>query len=178
MTRHVALLYSVVLDQSRRVRGDDLTDIARAVGALPVRTVLSTGNLILDSDQDAGLLEKALERAILQRLGKRIPVFLCSAEDWCALVAANPFPEATRHDPSRVAVRILREDPAPAVLSRIAKAVAPGEAFAATDRALWLASPDLLSTSPLARAIGARWVGEGTFRNASALGKILAALDV
>ena len=178
MTRQVALLYSVVPDGTRRIRSEDLTAIAQAAGALPVRTVLSTGNLILETDQDPALLETALEQAILQRHGKPIPVFLRSAEDWRALVAANPFPEATRRDPSRVAVRILRQHPTPAILARIAGTVAPGEAFATTDRAIWLSSPDQLSTSPLARAIGARWAGEGTFRNASALGKILAALDV
>jgi uncharacterized protein (DUF1697 family) len=172
----VALLHSVVVTLGRRVRSADLIAVAKAAGAAPVRTVLSTGNLILDTEQDPAALETALEQAVLDLLGKPIPVFVRSETDWHALVAANPFPEATRQDPSRVAVRVMRREPTPAILERIRSAVGEGEAFAVTERALWLSTPDQLSTSALSRAVGARWAGEGTFRNASAIGKILAAL--
>jgi uncharacterized protein (DUF1697 family) len=175
--QQVALLYSVVLMAGRRVRSADLAAVAKAAGASPVRTVLSTGNLVLESDQDPAEMEVALEQAVLELLGKPIPVFVRSESDWRELVAANPFPEATRQDPSRVAVRVMRRNPTPAILERITAAVGPGEAFAATEHALWLSTADQLSTSALIRAVGARWAGEGTFRNASAIGKIMAALE-
>lgn len=175
--RQVALLHSVVLSAGRRVRSADLIAVAIHAGASPVRTVLSTGNLILDADQNPAALEAGLEKAVLDLLGKPIPVFVRSESDWRKLVAANPLPEATRLDPSRVAVRIMRRNPTPAILDRITSAVGPGEAFAATERALWLSTPHQLSTSALSRAVGARWAGEGTFRNASAIGKITVALD-
>jgi uncharacterized protein (DUF1697 family) len=175
--RHVALLYSVVLTANRRVTGADLIRIAHAAGVEPRRTVLSTGNIIIEAEQPPAVLETALEHALLKLFGKPIPVFVRSAQDWRALVAANPFPEPTRRDPARVAVRIMREPPGPEIIARIAAAVGPGQKFVATDRALWLATPDQLSTTALSRAVSARWVGEGTLRNASALGKISAALD-
>jgi uncharacterized protein (DUF1697 family) len=175
--RHVALLYSVVLTAARRVRSAELIDIAKDAGAHPLRTVLSTGNIILDFDQTPAVLERALERSVLKLLGKPIPVFVRTASEWRALVAANPFPDATRFDASRVAVRVMRQQPTPEVISRVTTSIGPDEQFAATDRALWLTAPDQLSTTALSRAVAARWAGEGTLRSASALAKILAALD-
>ena len=175
--RQVALLYSVVLTAERRITSADLIAVANDVGAGPLRTVLSTGNLILSSDKAPATLESALEHSLLRLLGKPIPVFVRTAAEWRALVGANPFPEATRRDPSRVAVRVMRTAPTPAALARIAASAGPDQAFAATDRALWLATPEQLSTTPLSRAVGAGWAGEGTLRNASALAKIMAALD-
>jgi uncharacterized protein (DUF1697 family) len=175
--RQVALLYSVVLTAGRRVKSADLFEVVSDAGAEPRRSVLSTGNIILESDRMPALLEQDLERSLLKLLGKPIPVFVRTAAEWRALVAANPFPEATRRDPSRVAARLMRGDPSPAIRDRIAAAAGPGEAFAATDRALWLTTPDQLSTSALTRAVGANWAGAGTFRNASAVAKIMAALD-
>jgi len=175
--RQVALLYSVVLTAKRRITSADLISVANDAGAGPLRTVLSTGNLILSSDKAPATLESALEHSLLSLLGKPIPVFVRTAAEWRALVAANPFPEATRRDPSRVAVRVMRDAPTPTLVARIAAFADPDQAFAATDRALWLSTPEQLSTTPISRAVGAGWAGEGTLRNASALAKILAALD-
>jgi uncharacterized protein (DUF1697 family) len=175
--RHVALLYSVILTAARRVKSAELIDIANDAGVQVLSTVLSTGNLIVETDQPASALELTLERSLLKLLGKPIPIFVRRAPDWHVLVAANPFPDTTRRDPSRVAVRVMRRQPTPEVISRITASVGPDEHFAATDRALWLATPDQLSTTRLLRAVSANWVGEGTLRSASALAKITAALD-
>lgn len=177
MTRCVALLYTVVLTAGQRIRTVDLLEIGRQAGVRPLRTVLSTGNLIFDSDAGTDEAERALEAALLSAFGKPIPVFVRSAVDLGALVAANPFPDETATDPARVAVRIMRRNPAAPSLQRMIAACGPAERFAHRDRALWLATPDQLSSTALLRAVGAKWAGEGTFRSASALAKIIAALD-
>jgi uncharacterized protein (DUF1697 family) len=94
--RQVALLYSVVLTAGRRIKSADLFNVASDAGAEPRRSVLSTGNIILESDRMPAALELALERSVLKLLGKPIPVFVRTAAEWRALVVANPFPEATR----------------------------------------------------------------------------------
>ena len=169
----VALFYSVVLTKSRRITSADLMRIAEAAGVEAVATVLSTGNLLLRGGGDEVALEQRLEAATESLLGKAIPVFVRSAQEVRALIAANPFPD---ENPSRVAVRVLRHPASPASLDRIAARLRPGEYFAAQPRALWLATTTDLSASPLLTAVSARWVGQGTLRSASALGKIAAAL--
>lgn len=177
MIRWVVLLYSVVLNPTRRVTAQDLTTLAVGIGVLSIKTVLSTGNLILDDNSTEADLTARLEAAIAQDWGKAMPVLVRSAADWRALVAVNPFPEPSLRDPAKVAVRVMRHEPDPATLAKISQKTAADDQFAATPRALWLASAHPLGTSPLLRALSSAKVGIGTWRNASALTKIAAALD-
>jgi uncharacterized protein (DUF1697 family) len=174
---HVALLYTVVITPSRRVKRAELLEAATQAGLQDARTVLSTGNLIVQADRDEATITAALESALLAICGKRIAVFVRQAPAWRALIAANPFSAETVADPSRVAVRVMRAQPDGQTLARIAAKVSGDARFAATDRALWLATPTQMSDSPLLRAMGAGWAGAGTFRSATALAKITAALD-
>lgn len=176
MTRWVALLYSVVITPTRRLTSADLLAVAGAAGLANARTVLASGNLLFDATGSEAALEVRIAAAVGDVLGRPIPVFLRSAADLAALLAANPFPAETAADATRVAVRVMRALPAPPVLERIAAAAGPGERFTAGDRAIWVATAGLPSASRLARAAGATWAGEGTFRNASAIARIAAAL--
>jgi hypothetical protein len=76
-----------------------------------------------------------------------------------------------------VAGRVLRSLPPPALVDRIAARALPGDGMALRGRSLWIACPEQMSASPLFRAASADWGGEGTFRNASAIQGIAAALD-
>jgi uncharacterized protein (DUF1697 family) len=175
---HVGLLYSVILSQTQRVTKAQLHDLARHAKSGFVATVLSTGNLILQDDDDPADLEKRLEAATLPVLGKSIAVFVRDDREFRALVDANPLPQETLANPARVGVRLLRESPAQEALDRITAKMRPGERFVAQDRALWLATPDDLSKSPLLAAVNAPWVGEGTLRSASAMAKIAALAEL
>ncbi len=176
MTEWVALLYSVVLTPVRRVKSSDLLELAEVLSLGPAKTVLSTGNLIFQASGVEAELSRRIEGQIAEAWGKPISVLIRSAEDLRRLLAANPFPTQTALDPAKVAVRVMR-DPLPADLNtRMSEICSQEEAFALQDRALWIMSQDQLSLSPLARVAGSSKPGIGTFRNASALAKIVAAL--
>ena len=175
--RHVALLYSVILTPERRIKSAELVEVANRAGLLALRTVLSTGNLVIESGLSEAAIEAALERSIVAQFGKAVPVFVRAAANWLALAGDNPFPDESLRNPACVAVRVMRRQPAPVVVDRISAFAQPGHRFAVRDRALWIASVDQLSTSPLFRAVGAAWAGEGTMRSASALAKISNALN-
>lgn len=172
--RWVALLYTVVLTPERRVKAAELQKIVATAGFGEGRTVLSTGNVVFDAEGDAATLEARLEAVAEAQLGKAIPIFMRSAEELRAVLAANPYPEATVADPSRVAVRFLRKSPSAEALARIE----PDKLarFQVQDRALWLMAEMELSQVPLHRKLSGAGVGPGTWRSASALAKIAAAL--
>ncbi len=172
----VALFYSVILNATRRISKQDLQQVAARAGVDFVATVLSTGNLIFRDPADAAVLERRIEAATLQILGKGIAVFVRRSEDFRALVAANPFPAETAMNPRRVGVRVLRSPASQQSVDRISAKVRPNERFVVQDRALWLVTQDDLSKTPLLTAVSAPWVGQGTLRSASALLKIAAAL--
>lgn len=93
--RHLALLHSVV-PAGRRVRGADLPALARDAGVVPVRCMLGTGALILTANQHAAARETGPGQALQRCLGKAIRVFVRTAPDWPALIAANPVPNPRR----------------------------------------------------------------------------------
>jgi uncharacterized protein (DUF1697 family) len=168
------MLYSVVISPVRRVTAADLTDLAASLGFSAVKTVLSTGNLVFDAGGDEDKLTTLIEARIAESWGRAIPVLVRSDMDFQALRASNPFPDA---DPARVAVRILRNQPAEDSVAQLPSRCGADEKFAASDRALWVLTGDPTKSSPLIRAMAAPRIGVGTFRNASALMKIAAALD-
>jgi uncharacterized protein (DUF1697 family) len=174
VTRWVGLLFSVILSAERRVTKADLLAVAALAGVADARTVLSTGNLIFDAHGSEAVLEAQLGAAIAEILGRAIPVFVRSADDLRAVLAANPFPVQTEADPAQVGIRILRRVPSPDVVARIAAKARPGEVLAAQGREFWVAGSGGLSDSALFRAAGAAWAGEGTFRSVSAVRKIIA----
>ncbi|MEO8242961.1 MAG: DUF1697 domain-containing protein [bacterium] len=173
MTRWVALLYSVVLTQQRRVTSAQLLQLANDLGLAAPKTVLSTGNLIFDAKGDEDGLSDLIERQIAHDWARPIAVLLRSSSDFVNLLATNPFPT---HDPAKVAVRLMRYPPSTDHQTRLAALGNPAEAFAPLDRDLWIATKDHLSTSAMMRAIASPKLGIGTFRSASALTKIAMAL--
>jgi uncharacterized protein (DUF1697 family) len=177
VTLWVALLYSVVLTPLRRVTSADLIGLALDSGLCEPRTVLSTGNLVFSAAGTAGALEAVLESAIRRAWGKPIPVLVRSAPELLALLDANPFPELTAEDPTRVAVRLMRAMPEAAVLEQIGARASADEAFAFTDRALWVATTRPFSETRAWRAMAAPRTGIGTFRSVSSLTRIAAAFD-
>lgn len=174
MTQWVALLYSITISPTRRVQRSDLTGLAEGLGFSHAKTVLSTGNLIFAAEGEETSLAAAIENRIVENWGRAIPVLLRSVADFRAMRADNPFPDC---NPALVSVRVMRDAPSAEDLARLHALSGPEAVFAVRERALWVATPEPLVTSPLIRAMGSQRLGTGTFRNASALGKIAAALD-
>jgi uncharacterized protein (DUF1697 family) len=176
MTRWVACLYSVIVGRDVRLTSAHLLEIAAQAGLRGARTVLSSGNLVFEDAAGEPELAARIEAPVAALFGRPVPALLRTADEWQALLAANPFPDEARIAPAQVGLRLLRRPPAPEVLSRIAARALPGERLQVVGRELWLVLPEGMTTSALFRAASAPWAGEGTFRNASAVAKIAADL--
>lgn len=166
-TRHVALLYSVVLGPARRVRMDALRDLAAGLGFAEPRTLLSSGNLVIDAaTDDPQAVEQRLEPAFAERFGREIPIIVRPAKEWPLLVAANPFPEESGRIPARVAVRVMRMPLDPGIATSFDRYLAAGEKLRVVGGDLWALFPNGQGASKLAAAMTpARTGGAGTFRN-------------
>ena len=126
MTTYVALLRGINLGPARRVEMPALRELASGLGYRDVATHLSTGNLILSTDQAADDVRTALEQGIQQAFGLDVDVMVRTAEEMATVVRANPWPDA---DPSRVTVAFLAA-PAPAgVEDRLAARASADEPF-------------------------------------------------
>ncbi len=82
------------------------------LGFSDVRTLLQTGNIIFRSEaRNANDLERLLESEAKAQLGLDTDFFVRSANDWEALVDANPFPDEAKSDPRHLVVMFLKDAP-------------------------------------------------------------------
>ena len=75
--------------------------MATDMGLANPRTLLASGNLVVDSDADPAELETRLEAGIAARFGRPIEVMVRTPDQWTALIAANPFPDQAAANGSR-----------------------------------------------------------------------------
>lgn len=167
MTTYVALLYSIILGEGRRVVMSDLRDMAEGAGFQNPRTLVATGNLVFEAgEQPVSVIETQLEKAFQQKFGKHVDIIVRSAADWLQLVAANPFPEEAALYPDQVAVRVMRAPATSEVLAKLAPYLAADEKLAAANGDIWLYFSRSAGTSRLLGALTPKRAGGiGTSRN-------------
>lgn len=179
MTRHAALLRSVNLGPTRRLKMDALRGIASAVTASDVSTVAHTGNLIFDSAAKAEELETRLEAAIESAFGFKTLVFVRSAAHMAALVEANPFPDQARDDPAHLVAMVMRTAPTPDQLAAARAAIVGPEEIEATGSDVYIRYPVNIGQSKFTSSVIERKLGaSGTARNWNTVLKVVAALNV
>jgi uncharacterized protein (DUF1697 family) len=105
--RQVALLRGINLGK-RQVAMAELRAVCEAAGFASVRTLLASGNLILDAKLKGAKLEAALERAILEGLKLKTDVFVRCGGELDALIAANPFKAFARTTPAFLVAYFMR----------------------------------------------------------------------
>lgn len=146
--------------------------MALALGLTNPRTLLASGNLIVDSDRDPGALEAQVEAETEQRFGRRIDVVVRTPGQWAAMMAANPFPAQAQTDPSRLLVMVMKAEVRPGALMSIRTFATDHERVEEAGGALWFWHPDGIGRSVMAQKAQPRLIGLGTGRNWSTVCKI------
>lgn len=175
--RRAALLRGVNLG-GRKLLSTDLQAIAGRLGYRAVRTLLASGNVVFDSDDDAPAIERAFEAALAEH-GLRTDVMVRDRAELDAVIAANPYPEAAVDHPSHLLVTFHREPFPPEALARLSAVHAGPERLHAVGRELYI---DFLSQlgmreSTLVAAMSkAKFPKVATGRNWNTVGKLAAML--
>lgn len=173
---YVALLYSIILGAGRRLVMSDLKAIANDVGFKHPRTLLATGNLLFEADdQPVAELERKLEKAFAATLGKHIDIIIRSAPDWQRLAASNPFPVESAAHGDRVCVRVMRQPLSDAGWKLVQDKAGDAE-VRCTNGDLWVAFPDQTSTMRLVSHLTTKKLDVGTLRNWNTVHRISEAL--
>jgi len=179
MTIHIALLRSMVVN-GHRVKGEEIRDLATAVGATDVRSVGATGNLLFRSRKAPARLERELEAACADLYGKPTEVVVKTAAKWRALLKANPFPDHAAAAPARLLVWAMRDPLPDAGLEQLRRRASAEEAVVRTasgDIYMWFGGDDP-DTSKLPAGFGLKSLGAvGTNRNWNTVTKITALLE-
>ncbi|MDQ0135619.1 uncharacterized protein (DUF1697 family) [Neorhizobium galegae] len=164
MSTYVALLYSIVLGGGKRVVMADLRGMAEDLGYRNCRTLVSTGNLVFETDRlPIGDIEQALETAFEKRFGKHVDIIARTGADWLKLADGNPFPA---REGSEVGVRVMRAPLDEGVLNLLERHRGE-EKIAIVAGDLWVDFGGKASETRLLSAMTTVKLGIGTIRNAN-----------
>lgn len=96
--RHIALLRGINVGTGNRIAMADLRRILTDRGVEQVRTLLNSGNVVLDSPLKGPAVAELVRAAIDEELGLRIPVMVRSATDLAAVLQENPLGDVATDD--------------------------------------------------------------------------------
>jgi uncharacterized protein (DUF1697 family) len=106
--RQVALLRGVNLGK-RQVIMSELRALCEGAGFTDVRTLLASGNLVLDAKEKGAKLEAKLEKLILDEMELKTDVFVRTGAELDAIIAANPFKAFAKSQPNFLVTVFMRE---------------------------------------------------------------------
>ncbi|KQS57500.1 hypothetical protein ASG17_01930 [Brevundimonas sp. Leaf363] len=127
MTDHRIILFRGMNTGGVRAPVTEQRAMAEAMGLKNPRTLLASGNLVVESDRDPADLESAVEDAFEARFGRRIAAIVRTPEQWRALIQANPFAAEAADAPSRVLLLLTRDPVPPAAIDAIRAYAVDGE---------------------------------------------------
>jgi len=112
VTTYIALLKGINVGGNRRIAMADLKAALGEAGFENVRTVLASGNVVLEAPStDAAELERRLETALADALEVTTDFMVRDADEWSAMIAANPFPDIAEREPGRLLVLVMKTRP-------------------------------------------------------------------
>jgi uncharacterized protein (DUF1697 family) len=172
MTRYALLLRGINVGRAHRVAMAELRELLQSEGYGDVRTLLQSGNVVLDAELPAEELAPSVEQALERRFGFAIPIVVRTADELHAVVARDPLRKVAT-DPARYVVSFFAGDVPPELDERL-RAVEPvDDEYTIDGRELYLWCPHGQLQSPLSAALGKYRNGPvGTARNWSTVLKL------
>ena len=166
MQTYVALLYSIILGEGRRVVMADLRTMAEGLGLMNARTLAATGNLVFKARAgEISKLEQRLEEAFEKTFGRHVDIIVRGAEGWRSLAASNQFPAESAGAADQVAVRVMREPAPEDAVEALHVHAAGDEKVLWVDGDIWLVFSRERPSSRLLAAASHKRFGIGTSRN-------------
>lgn len=159
MTRQAALLRGVNVG-GRKVVMSELRALMESAGFDDVRTLLASGNVVLDAKEKGAKLEAKLEKLIVEGLGLKSDVFVRDGDQLEAIIAANPFKAFAKSNPNFLVVLLMRAPPSAAELAAMEQTALFGEEACQGPGCLYIKYPQGQGVSKLKTpklATGRNW---------------------
>lgn len=167
MATHVALIRGINLGPSKKVPMAELRAALQADGFENVRTLLASGNVVLDGDATAGDVSVRVARVIAKQFGHDVAVIVRTAKQIADVVDADPMQRAPK-DGSRYFVSFLSEEPRSLPDEDFGE-----ERYEVRGAEIYMSCPDGLRDSRLWKALDERRLGvRATVRNWNTVIKI------
>ncbi len=173
MAIQIALLRGINLGSRNRVAMPELREMCEGLGHADVRTLVQSGNVVLDAKTKPAATAKAIGKALKGELGIEVPVVVRSRAQMRKVVDANPFGEHTGK-PKLLLVTFLSEKPAKRVVDGFDPADFEPERFEVAGREVYSWHPGGMQRSKLGRALVDKRLGVvATNRNWNTVTKLV-----
>ncbi|QGZ95472.1 hypothetical protein DSM104635_02321 [Terricaulis silvestris] len=148
----------------------ELREVCEAAGFSNVRTLIASGNLVLNAKFTGAKLEAKLEKVILAGLELKTDVFVRDADQLDAVIDANPFKAFTKTNPNFLVVNFMRSSATKAELEAMENTALTGEEIRQGKDCLYIKFPQGQGVSKL------KMPKSGTARNWNTVTKLAAML--
>src|SRR5690606_26395788 len=128
----------------------ELKALAVDAGFGEPRTLLASGNLVVDSDADPGAVAERLEQGIAAHFGRPIDVIVRTPQQWAAMMRANPFPEHAADGGSKLLVMVMKDGVKAGAVEALGAFAAEGERVEAAGGDLFFWFPEGQGRSKMA----------------------------
>ena len=162
---HRIILFRGMNTGGVRAPVSELRAMAAAMGLGNPRTLLASGNLVVESGKAPDALEHDIEAAMEKTFGLKVAAMVRTPEQWAKLVAANPFPAEAAAHPSKALAMIMKDGIKPGALEACRALAVGGERVEAVGGVLYFWFPDGQGESAIFRKATPRLLGMGTGRN-------------
>jgi uncharacterized protein (DUF1697 family) len=175
MTTYIGLLRGINVGGNKMVPMAELRAMIEALGFKEVRTLLQSGNVVFRGPaKTPAKLESQLEAALEKRLGFNVDFHVRTAEEWAAIVEANPYTAEAKKDPARLLVSCFRAPLEKANVKALQVAITGPEVLVADGRHLYMVFPDGVGNSKANALLDRKLAAKGTARNWNTVLKLAA----
>ena len=143
----------------------ELRVMAEAMGLKNARTLLASGNLVVESGKAAEALEAEVETAMETTFGLKVAAMVRTPDQWARLIAANPFPNEAKAHPARVVAMVMKDGIRAGGLEAVNALAHDGERVEAVGDDLFFWFPNGQGESQIFKKATPKALGMGTGRN-------------
>jgi uncharacterized protein (DUF1697 family) len=145
------------------------------MGFADVRTLLQSGNVVFRAAAQApSRLEARLEKEAGTRFGFSPDFHVRTADEWRAVVGANPFAKEAKDDPGHLLVTFFKAPLETARVKALQAAITGPEVARSDGRHLYMTFPNGIGTSKAAMLVDKTLGARGTARNWNTVMKLTA----
>jgi uncharacterized protein (DUF1697 family) len=154
----IVFLRGINVGKHRRVQMAALRKLLSDNGFGDVRTLLQSGNVVLESSLSGARLERKLEQQLEAEFGYQVDVFARTRAELAKIVRRNPL-ESVAADPAKYLVTFLREKLDAPVARRLRSLDLAPEELVVAGREIYSWHPAGLARSELVKHLSERSLG-------------------
>ena len=159
-------LFRAVNVGGRKIIMTELKAMFEDIGLGPAQTLQAAGSVVFHGQGEDAELETRLEAQTLAQFGMVSEVFVRGPKEWGQIIANNPFADAARDRPSRLAVIPLKGLPTPGGAEGLTAGAKDGELVGTYGRCAYAYYPIGMGLTKLTPKLIERALGSpGTARN-------------